>query len=691
MSDIPQTFNSRQQRGTLAEHLERQRERLFVGREAELQRFGQILDGRSTTRLLVISGAGGIGKSELAGQLQALALRRGAPLACIDAQQLQELSPNALQSVIAESTAPLDPRACLNLLCIDNVERMAAMQDWLRRRLPTLLPAATLVVLVGRWQPPVHWRADPALACTMEHWPLAPLSRDQMEAYLQQRELAAAQRAAVCEFAQGHPLVMALAANHLRRTGESSFRPEQSGELIQYLVDWLFSNVDHSSYREGLEVAASLQFVNEPVLQAVLPDADVKQLYRWLAEEPYMAHGQWGLTMHELVRIVIVENLRRRNIPRHHRLIRRAIDYYFADLEALEPEYLRHALGEVGFALRWEPYMRQYYDFSAPQTHYLDRARSDEKHRLADIVEVEEGADARKHFLYWWDKTFMPPEVVRDTKGKAVGVVLFLVFDETDLKVEHSDPVVKHYTQFLEDYVPLGGNDRALLLRFGMISGSYQKTSPAFTQVAMKTNNLIFSPGLVHIGAVCDRLKGWDSSAYYASFQALPGSRLSTERRQLELRGFDLRAEPPLVWVRNVVDRTLGTVGEDKDSRATATFNRYEFFDATLEAMRHFNDYQALSNNPLLRSHLMQQFVKNRPPGVEDLRRLIAQAVRSLNKTHPHKHLTSIIEQSYFKDEGKQITAANALNISESTFRRRLRKAEREVVERLWAREVQHY
>jgi len=59
-------------------------DRLFTGREKERQFFVSMLESREPTRVLVITGMGGIGKTELLKQFQRLAKQRGIPWARID-------------------------------------------------------------------------------------------------------------------------------------------------------------------------------------------------------------------------------------------------------------------------------------------------------------------------------------------------------------------------------------------------------------------------------------------------------------------------------------------------------------------------------------------------------------------------------------------------------------------------------
>lgn len=671
----------------LAVYLERERTRLFVGREREIHRFERFLEGESETHIVMVSGPAGIGKTLLVERLLVLAKEHSRPASTLDAAQLPEAAPAFLESAIAERIAAFDDRAPVNLLAIDNSERLAPMETWLRQRLPVLVPANTLLLLAGRWQPPTGWLADPALASVLEHWPLPPLNPNEVENYARERGLGARQQDAAAGFARGHPLALALAADHLHRSGAQSLEARSSGDLIQRLIEWLLSDVKNTRYRDCLEVAASVRCINEPILHAMLPEARADELYQWLAHQPFMEHRPAGLAMHELVRTVIVEDLRRRNLPEHHRLIRRASDYYMARVEQLGPEYLQQTVADWAFTVRWEPYMRRYYDM-AFHAYYLDRPRQDELGLMADLVAHWEGNEARRWFREWCDRGPDVLEVVRDDAGRVRGLLLCLLFGADDPWHQYDDPAVGRYLSFFRDHCPLEGEDNVLMVRFILDAEHYQQTTPVFSQLEMKVNGLAFMPGLAYFAVVCDRDKDWQSSADYANFRPLPGTEFETSRQRLSLRGVNLRAEPPLIWIRNIVERMLGSPAGDSDPAPAAALTRDEFGKSVLSALHRFHDDQALLENPLLRSHLPENTDAQSATTPEQLRKVIRKAVVQIDKEAPHKHLGEILERRYLGSRDKEIIVAADLNISESTFRRRLRDAERRLIDKLWWRET---
>ena len=76
----------------------RMSDRLFTGREKERRFFVSMLEGRKPARVLVITGMGGIGKTELLKQFQRLAGQRGIPWARVDGTAAEDV-PRILDEV----------------------------------------------------------------------------------------------------------------------------------------------------------------------------------------------------------------------------------------------------------------------------------------------------------------------------------------------------------------------------------------------------------------------------------------------------------------------------------------------------------------------------------------------------------------------------------------------------------------
>ncbi len=676
-------------RGSLGARLNQERHRLFVGRDAELREFRHLLERHAAPRILVISGAGGIGKSMLLSKLTALAADRGLHPGRIDARNLPATNPPAL-SVAVLSAVQGQSQDELCLVAIDNVEQIAALESWMREHVLSLLPEHSVLILAGRWRPPVSWRADPALGRTLLEWQLGELSKEAVRIYLARRGLDPSQQRSVLEFAHGYPLAVALAAEHLLRTARPALEPQPPEDLVAPLVEWLITDAERQSRLPTLEAAAVVRRIDAPLLGALLRAEHIESQYRWLAAQPFIEHCGDGLVMHELVRSVLIRDLRRRDLPRHQRLIRRAAAYYLEGVEpADDPQRLHHRLADALYAMRWEPYIQHHYALDQP-SHYLDAPHVGEIPGLVDMVERLEGADSRRWFEHWQDACPHGLTVVRDQRGQAAGLVMALLFDESELKGACADPVVEQLRRHIKEKDTLSDGGKALLMRFAMADPTYQARGHAWTQIEMLFNSLVFTPGVKLVATVGDRADDWWGAAEYANLRWLPGTEFETQHRSLALMGVDLLSEPPLVWARNCIERILGAEGRVTERAPRAgVITRTAFREAVLEALSHFHSDDALAPSALLQSRLVQDLGAQRHhSGPDVVRSLLKQAAESLPSEPPGKRLPEVLAYAYFRADSKQVTAAEALSISERTFRRRLREAERRLFERLWELET---
>src|SRR3954447_25873927 len=92
----------------LGDVLDEARRRTFVGRDDELSRFGEALDGRSPRRVFLVHGVGGIGKSTLLGEFRARALAAGRPPVLLAGRDLDP-SPDAVGAALARAAAVPEP------------------------------------------------------------------------------------------------------------------------------------------------------------------------------------------------------------------------------------------------------------------------------------------------------------------------------------------------------------------------------------------------------------------------------------------------------------------------------------------------------------------------------------------------------------------------------------------------------
>src|SRR5689334_1806466 len=145
-------------RRSVAETLDRARDRGFVGRRLEVDAVVASLEGSSAVRVHVVHGPGGIGKSTLLDACGRAAARRGHSVVYVDAREIEPTAA-ALVAAVEERSSRAgtgDP----DLLLVDGYELLAHLDTWFRDELVPSRPDRSVTVLAGRSAPAAAWRHD---------------------------------------------------------------------------------------------------------------------------------------------------------------------------------------------------------------------------------------------------------------------------------------------------------------------------------------------------------------------------------------------------------------------------------------------------------------------------------------------------------------------------------------------------
>lgn len=264
----------------------RTRERLFVGRGALLGDFRRMLTRRDTPRVLYVSGPAGIGKTCLLRAFQGIAETARCPFTYLDARRLAA-DPAVIRPVATRALAPdpahgAPPRP--QVLAVDHVGSWSNLVGWLRSHMLPRLPEHALLVIARRVPPGPEWWADPALHPWISEWALAPLDDADARRYLQRRGLAAHQHRAVLDYAQGHPLTLAMAASHALRAPAGVFDPFDEA-LDHAIAAWLERDLSEPPRPGGL-AGGAVPTLSEPVVWEAVLDA-----LRHYQDPTHLAHN----------------------------------------------------------------------------------------------------------------------------------------------------------------------------------------------------------------------------------------------------------------------------------------------------------------------------------------------------------------------------------------------------------------
>ncbi|MFG2846306.1 AAA family ATPase [Kitasatospora sp. NPDC048296] len=192
---------------SVGERLSTARVRAFIGRDEQLERFGEALTGDPHAPFaFYVFGPGGIGKSTLLRHLADHARAAGRPLVELDGRFVSRDPADFERAAGPFLTVPG------TVLFVDSFEHCQWLESWLWHRFLPRAADGTLVVLAGRLAPQPQWAADPAWSELLHVTELDPFSEEQARSLLVAARIRPELRERVLRFAGGKPLALSLAA-----------------------------------------------------------------------------------------------------------------------------------------------------------------------------------------------------------------------------------------------------------------------------------------------------------------------------------------------------------------------------------------------------------------------------------------------------------------------------------------------
>ncbi|KOR88049.1 ATP-binding protein [Paenibacillus solani] len=326
----------------LAELLDLERSRLFVGRKSELALVQAWLgNAQAPTEVLFLSGMGGIGKSALLLQFMNMARQEEAAAVWLDGRACTDSPAGFMEALHGYFTShPQAPHELGNIyqqlanliaskktvLCIDHYDSIQRIESWLREVfLPNLPATGLLVILAARRDLSAAWSSDLAWRSRSRSIQLGTLSREEIINYLSHRGWQNTnEMERLCSHTRGLPLAMTLYAERMPHS------PLESGQS-----DWPIS-MRISAEVLGEEAAAEFNDLSE--ILCIVPYATIEWLGKFLSAPltlqelarinrlSYIRPTVGGITLHDTARFFLADDFRTREPERYRTLWRRIID-----------------------------------------------------------------------------------------------------------------------------------------------------------------------------------------------------------------------------------------------------------------------------------------------------------------------------------------------------------------------------
>jgi hypothetical protein len=304
-------------------------ERLFVDREREVAKFREWLaQGAAEPAILDVSGPGGMGKSTLLRTFRRIAEAEGWRVVHADGSAFKA-TPGQLSNAITGARGR-DGADYLNeaptVLMLDTFEKLEPLTHYLQDQFLPRLRRNVKVVLSGR-QP--LGRAWSAWGPVMQTIMLSGFPREASRTYLAVRGVSSELEAEITRAAGGSPLALSLAADMATQLGVREFRAAPEWRLaVRSLVEDLFRDVSNQELRLLLEAASVVRQFDEELLAAMVGREDITAAFAALCGLSSVRPAEHGLTLHDDIRRILIEDLRWRRPERFVELRSRAWRHY---------------------------------------------------------------------------------------------------------------------------------------------------------------------------------------------------------------------------------------------------------------------------------------------------------------------------------------------------------------------------
>ncbi|WNR44539.1 hypothetical protein [Paenibacillus roseipurpureus] len=312
----------------LIEKLAIERNRLFVGRSAELDMIHQWIGSlNAPTQVLFVSGIGGIGKTSFMMRALDIAMLANVRTMWIDGRMCTETPTGFMEALFDHMKTieelPSQRETSLHnliheiskgrtLLCIDNYDAILKIDGWLREVfLPRLPSTGVLMLFVSRQNLSESWQHDLAWRNRVSHIELPPLNRQEVTQYGFRTGIKkSVDIERLHTESQGLPLALALTSEKLTLVGQEAW------PISLRICAELLREVVSPDLQEVLD------------LLCILPQATLKQIRR-LARSPlnasrllqlsrisFVRPTAYGFALHDVARHYLMEDFMRRDLER---------------------------------------------------------------------------------------------------------------------------------------------------------------------------------------------------------------------------------------------------------------------------------------------------------------------------------------------------------------------------------------
>lgn len=330
--------------------------KLFVGRIKERDSLNEWLDDpEAPLRIFSITGIGGIGKSSLLAELLHSARQQNAKGLWLDGRSCGQTPVGFLEYISAAVSLefwdrtyshPLEPLLQTSpqqriVLCIDNFDNLSLLEGWLLEAfLPKLQSTGIVVILASRSILSTAWKTHSQWGKHLQELPLVHFSHQEAIDYILsagpiQKDMARE----LAHSTDGHPLALALSVEALIQQKRLSAEDKQI--VSQTISAHILRELTLAKLQPLVDVLVVLQYANQEILSLVLGETVALADYQLLKGMSFVRSTPEGLSLHDLARMHLLRDFRKREPQRLHLLRAKAASILYEQLQQAKPQNKR--------------------------------------------------------------------------------------------------------------------------------------------------------------------------------------------------------------------------------------------------------------------------------------------------------------------------------------------------------------
>ena len=661
----------------------------FVGREDELAAFSKMLSSRSTSRILLVHGLGGIGKTALLRAFASEARSKRIQCHFVDARDhvLGEGADAVLR--LLDKVFVKRAKGAITTILIDTAEVLADVESALCEQVLRRARPTDRIVIAGRMRPSAAWRQLSLWGGAVKELPLEGLSREESAKLLSFRGVSPKAQKAVLAFAHGHPLALLLASDRGMQSRATTMKALAPPEVVAALSRTMVTRIDREEHRTALEVSVIARVTTEPLLASVLGEK-ARESFQWLRALSFMESHADGVSPHSLAREVIEADLQWTNPGRYRELLVAIFRHAGARLSMAAARDVEREMIEFGFLTRKVPGLAGAFEVPMGLGLTRDRATPHDIEEMKKWVMRHESKEAAVAFEHWYAVQPGAFHVLRKQSGEPAVVACILALHRTTEAERRKDRGVSRTWAHAVSLLGKATRDTVLMVRFLVEKDNHQSPSATLAAIAAVVAEPLVRlktlPLYYHYYA---NWPEWKVAIALAGARAAPEAGFTVGGKSYVVSFHDRRGALAGTWAAEVAERMLAHGDGVEANRVAADvrpgLDAKAWNREVRAALKKMHDIAWLEKSPLAASHLASS--RGGANRGERLQRVLVEGTQMLKGTSRDDSLYRAVQLCFVEPASSQHAAGKTMGVAYGTYRRHLAAGIERMIAVLWVRE----